>query len=231
MNASILARIVDGRTDLVLEHLKSGGAATARDAGGVPLIAWCGYYGDVTAVRALLDHGESLTALGEDFDLHGAAFHGHWQLCQFLLEHGADGKHARAGTGETPLHAATAKHFGARSTNVVQVLLAAGADPNARTAPGVETGAFMRDCRTRGETPLHRAAAFAPPELIELLLRAGGHLDVRDANGDTPLSWASWHGRPAPVLRMLCHGPFKVHPSYAGLESNLAGRPHPAGDR
>ena len=31
----------------------------------------------------------------------------------------------------------------------------------------------MRDCRTKGETPLHRAAAFGGEETIDLLLAAG----------------------------------------------------------
>jgi catalase len=44
----------------------------------------------------------------------------------------------------------------------------------------------MRDCRTRGETPLHRAAAFGDAEAVQLLLDAGAVIDARDANGDTP---------------------------------------------
>ena len=44
--------------------------------------------------------------------------------------------------------------------HVVKVLLANGADPNRATIPGVETESFMRDCRTKGETPgvHHRGA-------------------------------------------------------------------------
>ena len=48
------------------------------------------YYGDVSALRLLLDRGETLASLGRNFDLNGAAFHGHWRLCEFLLESGAD---------------------------------------------------------------------------------------------------------------------------------------------
>jgi hypothetical protein len=42
---------------------------------------------------------------------------------------------------------------------VVKLLVDKGADVNAKTIAGLETGAFMRDVRTKGETPLHRAAA------------------------------------------------------------------------
>jgi ankyrin repeat protein len=74
----------------------------------------------------------------------------------------------------------------------------------------VETGAFMRDCRTKGETPLHRAAAFASEQAIQMLLNEGAIVDARDINGDTPLSWASWHLRPRAILRKLAHGKFSA---------------------
>jgi len=44
---SMLEEIVDGGTDLVFEYLAEGHAANSTDAGGVSLIQWCAYYGDV----------------------------------------------------------------------------------------------------------------------------------------------------------------------------------------
>lgn len=139
-------------------------------------------------------------------------------MCEFLLEQGADVDLPNAETGETPLHAALCKPNRPAFELVVRVLLAARADPNRRTTPGVETGGFMRDCRTRGETPLHRAAAFAS-----------------DANGDSPLSWASWHTRPDTVLRLLTYDDFYIRPDRAStfdhgagwgvMELDLLGRP------
>jgi len=79
------------------------------------------------------------------------------------------------------------------------------------TNPSVESGAFMRDVRTRGETTVHRAAAFANEDTIQLLLDAGARIDAKDANGDSPLTWASWHLRPDFVLRMLLYGGFSIH--------------------
>lgn len=209
---TMLQRIVDGRTDLVFEYLAEGHAANSRDRHGMPLIAWCAYHGDVSAIRFLLAHGESLETLGENFGLNGAAFHGHWQLCQFLIEKGADVNHPLPDTGETPLHAALCKANRPVYDHVVKILLAGGADPNRATRPSVVTGAFMRDCRTKAETPLHRAAAFGTEKSIQMLLEAGAARDARDMNGDTPLTWASWHLRPAAVLRRLCYGDFSIHP-------------------
>ena len=89
----------------------------------------------------------------------------------------------------------------------------------------VETGGFMRDVRTKGETPLHRAAAFGDEESIQMLLDAGAKIDAKDMHGDSPLSWASWHLRPVSILRKLCYGDFRIHPEYTGMEANLQGRP------
>jgi ankyrin repeat protein len=220
-----LVQLTEGRTELVFDLLASGVAADFRDAHGVPLIRHCAYYGDVSAMRFLLANGERIESLGPNLDLGTAAYHGHWRLCFFLLEHGADPNHPDPETGETPLHNAIAKTDRIVYDRVVQVLLARGAKPNAATTPGKETGAFMRDCRTKGETPLHRAAAFGKVETIRLLKQAGAKLDIQDAHGDTPLSWASWYGRPNPILRELLYGNFRIHPENQSMKANLIGKP------
>jgi uncharacterized protein len=220
---TMLDKIVDGRTDLVFEYLSQGHAAGSKDGNGVSLAQWCAYYGDVSAIKYLLARGESPSALAEE--LNAAAFHGHWRLCQFLIELGQDVNQTSSDTGETPLHAALSKGSLAHD-RVVRVLLANGANPNSVTKPNVETGAFMRDCRTRGETPLHRAAAFASGECIQLLLDAGARKDAKDMNGDSPLGWASWHLRPDAILRKLCYGNFSVRDDRTSMEINLLGEPH-----
>lgn len=227
-DAQLPDRIAAGRTDLVLDFVAAGGAASA-EVDGSALIQWCAYYGDVSAVRFLLSQGQSLQRLGADLGINAAAFHGHWQLCQFLLENSAPVNGVPSATGETPLHAALCTPERIRHDQVVSVLLAAGADPSAATAPGVVTGAFMRDCRTKGETPLHRAAAFGTVETIQQLLDAGARREVRDAFGDTPLAWASWYCRPADVLRLLCYDSFRIHPGYREMSVNLVGGPLPGG--
>jgi ankyrin repeat protein len=220
----MLERIADGRTDLVFEYVGAGNPATASTYGGTRLIQWCTYYGDVSAIKFLLGHGETLRSLGEDLGLNAAAFHGHWRLCQFLLENGANANFRLRDTAETPLHAAVSSARRSQEL-VVRVLLDVGADPNRATNPSVETGAFMRDSRTRGETPLHRAAAFANEDTIQLLLDAGAKVDAKDANGDSPLGWASWHLRPDSVLRKLCYGSFSIRKDRRPMEASLMGTP------
>ena len=221
----LLAEFTAGRTDLVFDLLPTGLPATFRDTNGTSLAQTCAYFGDVSALRYLLQHGESLSVLGPNFDLITASYHGHWRLCQFLLEHGADVNVADPDTRETSLHAALCKADPITYDRVIQVLLQHGADPNLATVPGAETGAFMRDCRTKGETALHRAAAFGGPDTIAMLLKAGALPDARDANGDTPLSWASWYGRPNEILRPLLYGNYRIHPQNRSMQANLLGDP------
>jgi len=221
---ALLERIAEGRTDLVWEHVARGGSASTT-TGGHSLLAWCAYYGDVSAVRFLLDQGESLATLGANLGLGGAAFHGHWRLVEYLIEQGADANAQEEEAGETALHAALCTPDRRAHDFVVRVLLAHGADPNRATRPGAETGAFMRDARTRGETPLHRAAAFGTEETIELLLGAGARLDAKDVHGDTSLSWASWYVWSDAILRRLCHGEHRIHPDRKPMAISLLGRP------
>ena len=59
-----------------------------------------------------------------------------------------------------------------------------------------------------------------------MLKDAGAILDVKDVNGDTPLSWASWYGRQTPVLRELLYGNFRIRPENRPMRANLLGDPH-----
>jgi len=221
-----LEAIRDGRTDLVFEYLAEGNSFDSKDADGVSLIRWCAYYGDVSAIKFLMAEGATLETLGENLGMMAASFHGHWRLCQFLIERGADVNRMDAKTGETLLHVALCTTRRITHNLVLKVLLAHGASVNCATRSNIETDGFMRDCRTKGETPLHRAGAFGDEEAIQMLLDAGAKIDAKDMNGETPLSWASWHLRPAPILRKLCYGDHRIHPKYKGMEANLLGTPH-----
>lgn len=218
MDAETRRRIEGGRTDLLVpwaDTLSAGERAWA--------LAWCLYFGDVSALRCLLRAGARLDFL--DQELLTAAFHGHWRLVQFLLEEGAPVDAVQPRTRETALHLAVCGPDPSAADRVVQVLLAAGADPNACCAVAVPTHSLMRDARTRGETVLHRAAAFANLASVERLLQAGADPLSRDAHGDTPLAWASWARRPVDLLRALLHEGVEIHPDYRPLRENLLGDP------
>lgn len=206
----ILQRISAGRTDLVFDLLEQSNWQEALISGAVTPARWFVYYNDVTALRAVERAAGSLLGINLDEELNSAAFFGHWKVCDFLISRGADPNVSLADTGETPLHSALCKAGRPYFAYTVRLLLERGADPNVCTIADRETSAFMRDVRTKGETPLHRAAAFADPATIELLLDYGAKKEARDACGDTPLSWASWHLRPGRVLQLLAFPPHNV---------------------
>jgi len=203
-------KIKNGQTHLVFPYVEAGHSPHASDAYGVSLIKWCAHYGDVSAIRYLLSIGVTPEEMGENFDLNGAVYHGHLQLTTFVLEQGADANYPMPDTAETPLHAILTKTNRPANFEVVRLLLEYGANPNARTTPNIETDHFMRDIRTRAETPLHRAAAYADAKTIQLLLDAGADKTIQDMNGDSPLTWASWHLRDREILKLLCYGKYHV---------------------
>src|SRR5947209_15922302 len=170
MSKNMFDQITDGRTDLVFDYVAAGHAATSADKGGVSLIRWCGYYGDVSAIKFLLANGESLQSLGENYEINGAAFQGHSRLCQFLIEQGADVNKTLPNTGESPLHSALCTTNRQANDLVIKVLLTNGANPNCVTKPSVETDALLLYCITKSETPSHIDATFGTEQTILIYL-------------------------------------------------------------
>ena len=199
----ILDYISRGRTDFIIELMKQADWKDILQQGRIKPLQWLVYYNDVTGLRAVLEGGADLSSIDLNDELGNAAFFGHWKVCDFLIRHGADVNYHVDKTRETPLHNALAKAGRPYYFYVVRLLIENGADVNAKTLPGIETGAFMRDVRTKGETPLHRAAAYADERTVRFLIQHGADVTARDAHGNSPLSWASEHLRPGRILSLL----------------------------
>lgn len=138
--------------------------------------------------------------------LLGIAYMKNLPCVRLLLAADADAKATVTETGETLLHGVLASGGNVSPADhhaLVELLIKHGADPNRRTIPGVPSLQFWRDVRTRGETALHRGAAYAPEETVEFLLRSGADKTIRDANGDSPQSWASWRWRSKELIDLL----------------------------
>jgi cytohesin len=168
------------------------------------------YNGEVQELARLLDQGDAIPPGAVDAALEAAAYEGRAEAARLLLTRGADSNRLDPSNGESILHFATSKTSRpAERTDVVKQLISAGADVNRRTLVGVTTLCYMRDIRTRGETPLHRAAAFGEAEMIKALIAAGADKKAKDAHGESPLTWASWHLRDNEVLKLLLYGEFE----------------------
>lgn len=208
--SDILNYISRGRTDFILELMKHPGWPEVLMEGQVKPLQWLVYYNDTTGLKAVMENGGNLDSLDLNAELGNAAFFGHWKVCEFLIRQGADVNAHVDKTLETPLHNALAKAGRPYYYYVVRLLVEKGADVNAKTLPGIETGAFMRDVRTKGETPLHRAAAYADAQTIQFLLDHGADRSAKDAHGNSPLTWASEHLRPGKILALLAYGDHRI---------------------
>jgi len=158
-------------------------------------------------IESILNSNEILLPRAMDSALEAAAYNAQPEACDLLLKRGADPNTFHEPTGETVLHQVITKTASASErTRIVKSLIAYGADVNRVTLPGVATQCFMRDIRTRAETPLHRAAAYGNVEMVSALIEAGADKAAKDINGDSPLTWGSWHLRPSEILGLLLYG-------------------------
>jgi ankyrin repeat protein len=139
--------------------------------------------GDSATVRAQLDADPSLLdRCGSDgFQPLGLAiFFRHPELARMLIERGADvSAPAQNAMHVAPLHAAAA----VSDRDSIELLLARGADPNAR--------------QQSDYTPLHDLAGRGDIELAKLLVARGADRNAKTSDGKTPSDLARDRGHAA----------------------------------
>lgn len=172
--------ISSGTAEVVRLLLEAG--ASVRPARGNewrPLDA-VAQNGSVEIARLLIEQG----ARPDGPALFAAANSGNAGVVKLFLEHGADLKYTENTWQRTALHTA-------HSAEVVRVLVQAGMDIEVKNEIG--------------ETPLHEAAHFAPPEVVVALLELGADPHAVSHWKQTPLQVAEGRDRPgkAEILQTL----------------------------
>lgn len=190
-----------------VEKLASQGAnINYSDQWGNCAMFSAAWEGNIEALDLYYNLGADIT-LEDNNLLCNAAYNGQTASVKWFLEKGADPNFTFANTGENALHYTISKTSEIdQRTEIVRLLVNAGTDVNKKTIKGAETLCFMRDAFLKAETPLHRAAAYGNVAIIKLLIEAGADPSVKDANGDSPISWGSWHLRDSDVLKLLLYG-------------------------
>ena len=217
-NDALVQAAVSGDLDKVRQLIEAGADPNSVDQHGMgPLLNF-----SPAVTRYLLEHGADPDLQRNENISPVLGASGNVECMRLMLEAGADVNRASEHNGESVLH-----HYASGDdVQAVKMLLDYGAKINARTKPGMKTYCLWRDARVRGETPLHRAAAWASEAVIRLLLAAGADPTLRDINKDTPLSWASWHRRDKSIIDLLGYpgsgvGPdFPTEPVYLNLRND-----------
>ena len=205
LNQRMLAAAQQNDLVAVKKFVSQGADINYSDEWGNCAIFSAAWEGNVEALDLFHDLGASID-LGEKSLLCNAAFNAQVASVKWFLDKGQDANFTFE-SGENALHYTISQtnNMDAR-TEIVRLLVNGGTDVNKKTIPGKVTLCFMRDAFLKGETPLHRAAAFGNEDIIEILLKAGADPSAKDANGDTPISWGSWHLRPSSILGLLLYG-------------------------
>jgi ankyrin repeat protein len=156
--------------------------------GGTPLHV-AAYSGRKDVAEYLLANAAVVNARDDSgrTPLHSAAVDDEKDTAELLIANKAD-VNARDNAGETPLHAA------AHGRNVAQLLLAHGAEVDARNSDF-------------SSTPLHLAAVMNNRKVAELLIANKADINARDKNGQTPLHSAAYNGHKDFAQLLLANKP------------------------
>jgi ankyrin repeat protein len=205
LDEKMLTAALNGDLSTVAELVTQGANINYTNTWGNRAIFAAAWEGNLKALDLFYDLGAKISFDDANL-LCNAAYNGKADSVKWLLDKGENANFNFTDTGENALHYTLSKTSEMDDrAEIVKVLIMAGTDVNKKTLAGKPTLCFMRDAFLKGETPLHRAAAYSNVAIIRMLLDAGAEPSMKDANGDTPISWGSWHLRDSDVLRLLIY--------------------------
>lgn len=222
--------------------------------GGNTALHYAAREGNIEVVEALLDAGADINSVsGGDHTspLLSATVNGHFDLAMRLLERGADPTLA-SDPGATPLYIAVHLQWAPQSffpqpvalqqqrttyLELMEALLDAGADPNARLQRHLWYNSFNHNVLgvdTWGATPFWRAAYGTDVAAMKLLVARGADPTIptyrppgREATGNNPEGEAELDPSGLPPVPVGGEGVHPLHAaSGAGYGLGLAGNAH-----
>jgi ankyrin len=187
--------------------------AIYRPAGGLTPLLYAAREGCVECARMLVDAGAEINLADPEkiSPLLMAVMNGQWDTAQYLIKKGANPNQFDF-WGRAPLYAAVDLNTiprGGRpdwpsldettSLQVVELLLAAGANPNAqlKLSPpfrNIGNDRGLDGMLTTGATPLLRAAKALDAPAIAALLAKGADISLANSRGMTPIMAAAGLG-------------------------------------
>ncbi|KAJ7383809.1 hypothetical protein OS493_025680 [Desmophyllum pertusum] len=126
-------------------------------------------------------------SLQQKTPLHFAAWSGHLQIADVLIQNGSD-VNARNILGQTPLHLAAENGH----KHIAEVLIEHESDINARNI--------------LGKTPLHLAAENGHKQIAEVLIQHGSDINAGNDFGKTPVHLAAWSGHRNIAVVLIQYG-------------------------
>ena len=185
---ALMWAIAEKHAGVAAALIAAGADVRARSDGEFMPLLFAARQGDVESARLLLDAGVDVNEVGGDGSaaLLVATESRHPGMVRFLIDSGADVD--AIGAGRTALHAAVQQ----QRQDIAELLLAGGADPNARLLsrlPRVagDLSTTSGPLTMVGATPFWLAAKFADLDLMRLLAENGADTRLTNDGGTTPL--------------------------------------------
>jgi len=208
-------KLDDNGNPLPKKESEAGSTVTGGNTvmGGMTALLFAAREGHLDAVKALVAAGaevNQISAGDHSSPLVIAVSNGHYEVGQFLVEHGADPNIANV-DGLTPLYATIDMQYAPVSwapnplttqekvshLDLMQALLAHGANPNAKLTRKLwfrPTSHNQQWISTVGSTPFWRAAQGTDVPAMRALVAGGADPKVPSAAGTTPLMVAAGLG-------------------------------------
>jgi ankyrin repeat protein len=204
--------IHEGREGNVKALLDAGADVGVKDDNGLTPLYWAAFSSSKDVLDLILEKGNY------NDTIHMAACRGDLNRVKMLVESGID-VNTKDEFGCTPLHWAVL----AESPEVADFLISNGAELNAKDSQNLTPLMAARGASVlelliskgvdihgqdalQGRTKLHMACSEGDKDAVELLIRSGADVNLRDNRGATPLWIAAQHGRKEIVELLLNKG-------------------------